>query len=86
VTASAHNRRDVMQGFARGADLLFLSPVFATRSHPGARVLGPLRFGLMARGAPGPVLALGGMDAARWRRLRPLGAEGFGGIDFWAGN
>lgn len=81
LTASAHGRRELHQAFADGADLVFLSPVFPTRSHPGAATLGPLRFGLVARGARGPVLALGGMDARRARRLRPLGAAGYAAID-----
>ena len=84
VTAAAHGRRALLQAFARGADLVFLSPVFATASHPGARTLGAVRFGLAARGAPGPVVALGGMTAARARRLRPLGASGYAAIDDWA--
>jgi hypothetical protein len=29
------------------------------------------------------VIALGGMTAARFRRLRPLGAAGYAGIDCW---
>ena len=32
-----------------GADAVLLSPVFPTRSHPGAPVLGPVRFRLLAR-------------------------------------
>lgn len=85
TTASAHDATELRRAFAGGADLVFLSPVFATPSHPGKGALGPLRFGLLVRGAPGPVLALGGMDAARARRLKALGASGYGGIDCWAG-
>jgi thiamine-phosphate pyrophosphorylase len=83
VTASAHSRAEALAAFQSGADLVFLSPVFPTRSHPGAPVLGPIRFGLATRGLPGPVIALGGMNAARFRRLRPLGAAGYAGIDCW---
>lgn len=55
-----------------------LSPVFPTRSHPGAASLGPLRFRLLAARAPGPVIALGGMNAKAARRLNwPI----WGGID-----
>lgn len=85
VTASAHSRAEALAALRAGADLVFLSPVFPTRSHPGAPVLGPVRFGLAARGLPGPVIALGGLDAARFRRLRPLGADGYAGIDCWQG-
>jgi thiamine-phosphate pyrophosphorylase len=83
VTASAHSRTEALAAFRAGAHLVFLSPVFPTRSHPGAPAMGPVRFGIAARGLPGPVIALGGMTAARFRRLRPLGAAGYAGIDCW---
>lgn len=84
VTASAHDRAEAIAAFRAGADLVFLSPVFPTSSHPGGRSLGPLRFGLAARKLPGPVIALGGLDPARFRRVRPLGAAGYAGIDCWS--
>lgn len=83
VTASAHSRPEALAAFQAGAHLIFLSPVFPTRSHPGAPAMGPVRFGLAARGLPGPVVALGGMTPTRFRRLRPLGAAGYAGIDCW---
>jgi thiamine-phosphate pyrophosphorylase len=80
-TASAHNLRELRAAERRGADLLFLSPVFATRSHPGRPPIGALRFALLARQARVPVVALGGMDAEQFQRLR--GAYGWAGIDAW---
>jgi thiamine-phosphate pyrophosphorylase len=79
-TAPAHNRREFLAARRAGADLLVVSPLFKTRSHPGGRTLGPLRFGLIAQQTPG-VIALGGMDAPRFRRLRALGAYGWAAID-----
>ncbi|MEO6092774.1 MAG: thiamine phosphate synthase, partial [Novosphingobium sp.] len=67
---TAHSLREIGAGHRARADVILLSPVFATRSHPGSRVLGPLRFRLLAARALVPVIALGGMDAARARRLR----------------
>ena len=81
-TASAHKLREIRAAERAGAAALFLSPVYATRSHPGARHLGPARFALLARRTKLPVIALGGMDAARAKRLR--GAYGWAGIDAWA--
>lgn len=81
VTASAHTRREAIAASRRGADAVFLSPVFATRSHPGARSLGRAKFGLAARGLTIPVIALGGMDARRAKSLP--GAYGWAGIDAW---
>ena len=66
-----------------GADVLFLSPVFATRSHPDAQPLGLARFAWLVRRTPLPVIALGGMNARRGRRLASFGAYGWAGIDAW---
>lgn len=81
-TASAHNLRELRAAEQSGADLVFLSRVFPTRSHPGATVLGPWRFALLARQVRIPVVALGGMDAAKARTLR--GAYGWAAIDAWS--
>ena len=78
--ASAHNLRELAR--ARGAVAVLVSPVFPTRSHPGAPALGPLRFRLLAARAQVPVIALGGMNARSARRLKwPRWA----GIDAFAG-
>lgn len=68
--ATAHSLRELARAHRAGAGAVLLSPVFPTRSHPGAPTLGPLRFRLIARLALVPVIALGGMDARRARRLR----------------
>lgn len=81
-SASAHNLRELKAAERRGADLVFLSPVFATRSHPGAKPLGPRRFALLAHQAKVPVIALGGMNADKFRSLG--GAYGWAGIDAWS--
>jgi thiamine-phosphate pyrophosphorylase len=78
-----HNRVELVAAERAGAALLLLSPAFPTRSHAGARVLGPVRFGLLARAASQPVIALGGMTPNRFRRLRAFGAQGWAAIDAW---
>jgi thiamine-phosphate pyrophosphorylase len=65
---SAHSLRDLAR--CPRADAFLLSPVFATRSHPGAKTLGPLRFHLIAARSRCPVIALGGIDARQARRLK----------------
>lgn len=79
--ASAHGRAELVAAARARADLVLLSPAFPTRSHPGARTLGPRRFGLLARESAVKVIALGGMTPARARRLAPLGAYGWAAID-----
>ncbi|MBX3593616.1 thiamine phosphate synthase [Sphingomonas sp.] len=83
LTAPVHSRREAMTAIRAGAKLVFASPVHATRSHPGARPLGRLGLALLIRDLPIPVVALGGMDARRWRALRPLDVHGWAGIDAW---
>lgn len=60
---TAHSLKEI--GRAAKADAILLSPVFPTRSHPGAPVLGPIRFRLLAQKARPPVIALGGMTPRR---------------------
>ena len=72
ITVAAHSSRAL---HAPHADAVLLSPVFPTRSHPGARALNPARARMMARGSLLPVLALGGVNARNAALL-----SGFSGI------
>lgn len=81
LTAPAHDVMEMRRAEAAGARLVFLSPVFATRSHPGAASLGPVRFGLLARQARVPVIALGGMTSRKFGAIRRVGASGWAAID-----
>jgi len=80
-TASAHDAAE-LRAARRSADLVFLGPVYPTRSHLGGAALGPARFDRLARRSTVPVIALGGMDRARFRALR--NAYGWAGIDAWS--
>ena len=66
---TAHSLRAIAAARHARADGVLLSPAFATRSHPGARALGPVRFRLLAARALVPVIALGGMNARAARRI-----------------
>ncbi|BBD99399.1 thiamine phosphate synthase [Sphingobium amiense] len=66
---------------ARGADVVFVSPLFPTRSHPGAHALGRARFAALARQSAPPVIALGGVRPCHRRLLRGIGADGWAAID-----
>jgi thiamine-phosphate pyrophosphorylase len=56
---------------ARELDAVFLSPVFPTTSHNGARALTPVRAALIARHGMVPVYALGGVTARNAALLAP---------------
>jgi len=66
---TVHSYRELAVAQRVRADMVVISPVFATASHPGARSLGPLRYRLLARRSRLPVIALGGMDKRRAGRI-----------------
>jgi len=68
---------------AKGAALAFISPVFATRSHPGRPALGVERAVELAALAGCPAMALGGMNESQFAPLQERGFHGFAGIDCW---
>ena len=67
--ATAHDGEELAAAGRAGADGVFLSPVFATRSHPAAQPLGIHGFHVLAQQSPVPVIALGGMTKARAAEL-----------------
>jgi thiamine-phosphate pyrophosphorylase len=83
LTVACHDRAALARAKALRADAAFLSPVYPTASHPGARCLGGLRAALMARRAGLPVLALGGVSARRTMALTAQGFSGFAAVRGW---
>ncbi|MET0180191.1 MAG: thiamine phosphate synthase, partial [Novosphingobium sp.] len=78
--ATVHGLRAIGRANRMGAVAAILSPVFATRSHPGAAGLGRVRFLLLARHSCVPVIALGGMTARRFRGLKSYGWAAIDGL------
>ena len=79
LSVAAHGPAGLHRARRLGADLVFLSPIFPTPSHPGAPALGPWRWSALARRAGRPVAALGGVTAATARQV-PLPACGLAAI------
>lgn len=82
-TRAVHDWRDIGRARRAYADATFVSPVFATRSHPGGTVLGRWRAAALARRSDHGI-ALGGVTPARARSLQRLGFAGWAAIDAWA--
>lgn len=66
---TAHDGDELQAANQAQLDGVFLSPVFPTRTHPGAGVLGIHGFTVLAQQALVPVIALGGMTAEGARAL-----------------
>ncbi|HEY9092943.1 thiamine phosphate synthase [Parasphingorhabdus sp.] len=79
--APVHDLREIAMARHHGADLLFLSPAFATRSHPGQRPLHRIQLRRLVALCRKPVMLLGGVDAMRFRKMADLGAHGWAAID-----
>ncbi len=80
-TSSAHDGTELRRAEQAGADLVFLSPVFATDSHPGAMALGVTRWSQLARSRRDHVAALGGIRGDTCRRLPLRSCSAIGGIE-----
>ena len=82
-SAPVHDRRELTLAHRQGADIFLISPVYRTASHPGARPLGPTAFRRLALQVAkrGRVVALGGMNRARFQAMRRLPITGWAAID-----
>ena len=82
---AVHSMAEAVKAAGLGASLVFISPVFETRSHPGRTALGPNLAKQIAQAARLPAIALGGMDARKFAQLSEW-FHGWAGIDAWLGD
>jgi len=80
LTVAAHSPRAIAKAKMLNADALLLSPVFPTRSHPGAKTVGASQFRLWISRGRVPAYALGGVDITTSRTICVDGVAGFAGI------
>jgi len=84
LAASCHSEEELGMAAALGADFVTLSPVQATRSHPGAEPLGWEQTERLITEANLPVYLLGGLQQAQCAQAFNIGAQGIAGISaFW---
>ena len=83
VSRSAHGPEEAEWACRSAASLVFLSPIYATRSHPSRKPLPRATARRIVAGCPMPVIALGGMDRARFGKIKSDGFYGWAGIDAW---
>ena len=82
-SASVHDLAEIRRAEALGAELLFLAPVYPTRSHPDGSTLGTGRFADLAAATKLPVIALGGVTPSNAPELLARGAYGWAAVDAW---
>lgn len=80
VGRSVHSPPAAAVAEAEGADFVLFGPVFPTPTHPGMPALGLAALGEVVRAVAIPVLAIGGVDAARGARCLEAGAAGYAAI------
>jgi thiamine-phosphate pyrophosphorylase len=79
-TGAAHSREGLEAAKRHGANAALLSPIFATKSHPGGEVLGPKLAKTLAKAAALPVYALGGISTQTAADLTGGSFAGIAGI------
>ena len=79
IGRSVHSAAEARTATAEGADYVIVGPVFATASHPGASA-GGVELVQEACAVGIPVIAIGGMDAARAAEVARAGAWGIAAI------
>ncbi len=79
---TVHDMRELARAHASKANLAaaLISPVFATRTHPGGTTLGVARFASLVRLSRLPVVALGGMTRQRSLQIAAI-TTGWAAID-----
>jgi thiamine-phosphate pyrophosphorylase len=80
TAARVHDLRELKRAMLRRNPIIMLSPLFPTQSHPDWESLPRMRAAALARLGRRKLLALGGMDARKFARIRALGFQGWAGI------
>lgn len=84
-TASrVHSPPELRTALLRRSPLIFLSPMWPTRSHPEWQPLPRMRAAALARLGQRQLFALGGMNAKRYAQIAPFGFIGWAGISAWS--
>ncbi len=80
---ACHNYLSVLKSQRIQADMIFISPILTTKTHPQQKNLGWLKFAKIFYISKKEVLPLGGMDKNAIKMLKRLDIKGFGGIDIF---
>ena len=83
LSASCHKLEEMQQAEKLGADIILISPVKTTLSHPELKGIGWQKFKQMIKQAKCPVYALGGMKVTDLDDALAAGAQGVAVSSLW---
>ena len=84
LSASCHNAEEIKWADEMGVDVILLSPLFKTKSHPGASAMARNVARRLVASTHRPVLALGGVSVVNAKSLGACGFAGIAAIDAFA--
>ena len=83
---SVHNLKEIKFSEKKNFDVIFISPLFKTQSHPSYRPLVSVNFINLCTKSSLINLALGGVTKKNYRRIKNNKLAGFGGITYFKNN
>lgn len=84
LSVSCHTEQEIIKAKKIEADIILLSPVKETKSHPGVKGIGWDKFTEISSNIDVPVYALGGMKESDLDDAKSSGAQGVAAISsFW---
>jgi len=84
LSVSCHTNAEIIKARQLKADIILLSPVNETMSHPGVSGIGWEKFKHLSENIESPVYALGGMSIRDLPDAKSFGAQGIAAItEFW---
>ena len=80
TAARVHDSRELLKALLAAPEMVLISPIYPTGSHPEWTPLPRMRAAALARLAGRKAVALGGMDARRYAKIAQLGFTAWAGI------
>lgn len=86
---SCHSEKSLQKTYELNPDMVFISPIFQTSSHPGTKPLGLRNLAKIAfknknhSYLPLKIYALGGISLVKLKSIRKIPISGFGAIDLF---
>lgn len=84
ISLACHDLKSIKKAQNSNAEILFLSPIFMTKSHENSRPLGLQRLAKSCKYSSKPIFALGAVNSNNISKVLKNNAGGFAGIEIFA--